>query len=38
MERLHVGATTVSAEPNLGFTMAQALAMCMKKPPEYSIA
>lgn len=37
MERLRVGATSVSAEPSLGFTMAQALAMCMKKPSEYSI-
>lgn len=37
MERLHVGATAVSAEPSLGFTMTQALAMCMKKPPEDSI-
>lgn len=37
MERLHVDATAVSAVPSLGVTMTQALAMCMKKPPEYSI-
>lgn len=37
MERLHVDATSVSAVPSLGVTMTQALAMCMKKPPEYSI-
>lgn len=36
MERLHVDATAVSAVPSLGLTMTQALAMGMKKPPEYS--
>lgn len=35
-ERLHVDATAVSAVPSLGLTMTQALAMCMKKTPEYS--